>query len=63
EGRELLHKLAEKDLLTTPEAYAILAKLRGEAGDADGRTAALQRCRAMAKDAKLCSSNASAAHS
>ncbi len=63
EGRELLHTLAEKDLLTTPEAYAILAKLRGEAGDADGRTAALQRCRAMAKDAKLCSANASGTHS
>jgi hypothetical protein len=59
----LLTRLADKDLLTTPEAYAALAKLKGEAGDQDGRLAALQRCRAMAKDAKLCGSNANGKHS
>ena len=51
EGRELLEKLAEKDLLTSPEAYKALAELRDSA---DGRTAALERCRAMAKSPEAC---------
>jgi len=59
EGRALLEKLAEKDLLTSPEAYRVLAKLRSESGNADGRTAALERCKAMAKDAVVCQMPAS----
>lgn len=54
EGRALLEKLAEKDLLTSPEAYKALAELRAQDGNEDGRTAALERCKAMAKDAKVC---------
>lgn len=54
EGRALLEKLAAKDLLTSPEAYKALADLRALAGNEDGRTAALERCKAMAKDAKIC---------
>jgi hypothetical protein len=54
EARELLEKLASKDLLTTPEAYKALAELRAGAGDSDGRVAALERCKSMAKDAAMC---------
>jgi hypothetical protein len=54
EGRQLLEKLAEKDLLTSPEAYKALATLRAVAGNEDGRIAALERCKAMAKDAAFC---------
>jgi hypothetical protein len=53
-AKKLLERLANKDLLTSPEAYRALAKLRAEAGDETGRTAALNRCRDMAKDASYC---------
>ncbi len=53
-GQKLLEKLADKDLLTSPQAYAVLAKLRANKGDNSGEQAALKRCRAMAKDASIC---------
>lgn len=54
EGRKRLEALAKKDLLTSPEAYAELAKLRAADGDGSGRTAALERCKAMADETAVC---------
>jgi hypothetical protein len=51
---EKLERLAERDLITSPEAYALLAELRAEAGDQSGEKLALSRCRAMAKSADSC---------
>jgi len=53
-ARKMLEKLAQKDLITTPEAYRALGRLRADAGDASGEAAALARCRAMASDASVC---------
>lgn len=55
EARTLLESLAERDLVSTPEGYAVLAKLRKEAGDAKGQKVALERCAAMAKSSAVCS--------
>ncbi len=54
EARTTLEKLAEKDLLSSSQGYATLAELRAKAGDNDGRLAALQRCKTMAKDNRVC---------
>jgi hypothetical protein len=54
EAREILERLAKKDLIATPEGYAALAKLRSKAGDAKGQKVAMQRCEAMAKSASIC---------
>jgi hypothetical protein len=47
-AREILEKLAARDLVATPEGYRALAELRRQAGDQQGEHVALERCRALA---------------
>jgi predicted Zn-dependent protease len=47
EAKVILEKLAQKDLIATPEGYATLANLRKSRGDTEGQLAALKRCQAM----------------
>jgi hypothetical protein len=54
EARTILEGLAQRDLVSTPEGYAVLADLRKDAGDAKGQKVALERCAAMAKSAAVC---------
>jgi predicted Zn-dependent protease len=54
EAKALLEKLAKKDLVSTPEGYATLAKLRKSHGDSAGHLAAVKRCQAMSEDPKVC---------
>ena len=54
EALELLSKLADKDLMGSPNAYAALARLRSEKGDANGSAQALKRCEEMTKNPNVC---------
>ncbi|MBX3126494.1 MAG: hypothetical protein KF718_07240 [Polyangiaceae bacterium] len=58
EARDMLEKLAKKDLIATPEGYAVLAELRAKAGDESGKKLALKRCEAMAPGATVCQTTA-----
>jgi hypothetical protein len=50
----LMH-LAERDLIGSPHAYALLARLHSERGNTDAAEAALARCNKMANPAKRAS--------
>jgi hypothetical protein len=52
EGLATLDKLARKDLVTSADGYAALAKLRKAAGDDDGHVAAMKKYEALAKKGK-----------
>ena len=54
EAIEILQKLAEKDLMGSPHAYAALAKLRTAKGDVDGAEAAIKRCEEMSRTPGVC---------
>lgn len=54
EAAKILEDLAAKGLLTSAEGYVALARLRAEAGNAAGRNQALERCKVMTKNPKLC---------
>lgn len=54
ESMTILQGLAQKDLMGSPHAYAALAKLRSDQGDAAGAQAAIKRCEEMSKTPGVC---------
>jgi hypothetical protein len=54
EALKVLQGLAQKDLMGSPHAYAALAKIRSEKGDAAGAEAAIKRCEEMSKVPGVC---------
>jgi hypothetical protein len=61
EALKILADLSDRDLLTTAEGYASLARLRAEAGDATAHDAAVKRCENMTKTPQICATPAVAA--
>jgi hypothetical protein len=54
QARKILEGLAKRDVVSTPYAYAALARLRAADGDEEGRDEALARCKPMAKVKSIC---------
>lgn len=53
-AKKILEDLASRDILTTPYAYAALARLRAADGDDKGRDEAMGTCKKMAKVESIC---------
>ena len=54
EAREILEGLAKDDLVTSPQGWSALARVRGWAGDPLGRDVAMARCRKMSDKDGVC---------
>lgn len=53
-AKKILEDLASRDIVTTPYAYAALARLRAADGDDKGRDDAMGKCKKMAKVESIC---------
>jgi predicted Zn-dependent protease len=54
EALSILQRLAQKDLMGSPYAYAALAKLCSDQGDVSGAEAAIKRCEKMSNVPGVC---------